>query len=83
MEADSTLGDPSDAATPPNRTTWDSLFKGKPFDGVVVVAGDSSTNVNKTLNNISTGLMANGAASQAGQPVIGDVRPGKMRGFEQ
>ena len=74
MEADTTLKDPQ---------TWDSLFKNKPFDGVVFVGGDTQTNVAKTLNNLSTGLMKNAAAFQAGTIVVGDVRPGKMRGFEQ
>ena len=74
MEADTTLNDPP---------TWNALFKGKPFDGVVYVAGDTQANVTKTLNNISTGLMKNAAAFQAGTTVIGDVRPKPMRGFEQ
>lgn len=74
MEQDGALKDPP---------TWDPLFKNQPFHGVVLVAGDSQTNVTKTLNNISTGLMKNNGASQAGTTVVGDVRPGRMRGFEQ
>lgn len=81
MEADQSLNDPTDTAK--KLTTWDNLFKGKPFDGVVIVAGDTQVNVANTLSNISTGLIQLSAASQAIPPVIGDVRPGKMRGFEQ
>lgn len=77
MQADSGLKDPT------NPTTWDPLFINRPFHGVVLVAGDSHSNVTQTLNNISTGLMKNGAAFQAATTVVGDVRPGKMRGFEQ
>lgn len=66
-----------------NLSDWDNAFKDRKIDGVMLIAGDSKETVEERLEEIKEYFEKPTKSTTEIASLLGEVRPGKFRGFEQ